>query len=55
MVMYTKEIGATIRPTVMVFTPIWMVRSIKASGLRINRMARAKRHGQMVQCIKVTI
>jgi hypothetical protein len=53
--MSMRVIGFPIKLKVMEFTLTWMVLNTKANGRRINSTVRVKRHGQTVQCTKVTI
>ena len=47
-----KEIGPMIKQKVMEFTRIWMVHNIKDSGRMINNMAKVRKHGLTLQCMK---
>ena len=55
MVMFMKVIGLVTKQRALVFTPIWMELSTKASGKKINSMVRARSLGQMEQCMRVTM
>ena len=50
-----KVNGSMIKLMDMVYIDIWMVHYMRVCGMRTNNMVRDGRHGQTMQCMRVTM